>query len=282
MTHTCIICNKVFNCKSKYERHLNNKKSCNVDIKIQKEKNKITCKYCQKIFYDEAGKTRHEKKHSNNSDELKEVIAKLSEKIDKQSDKMEQLMKNNAKTINIGSVNNFTNQTQNVYGLNAFGNENLDYLTINDYNRIFKKGCNAIQHFVEIVHCNDNAPENRNIYIGNFKDQYIRTFNGKSWIVENKNDVLHNLFNTKRDLLERKYINMENMLSNDAKYFFGEKYFQNGTTEEAIKIAKDDIRSILYANRLHVVKNVRKFAKKTQLKESNDMDYDYIPNNPMF
>lgn len=297
MKYTCVICKKEFKSTYKYERHLNAQNSCDPEIKQSKLKQNVTCKYCQSIFYDTSTKNRHEKKcnsqqivenNYDNSKKLENIIAKLTEtvnkqnkKIDKQSSQMEQLIKKEEKSIVVNNVKNVTNQTQNIIALNAFGKENLDFITDKQYNKIFGKGCRALQHFVELVHCNPNAPENRNIYIGNFKDEYIRIYNGKSWDVETKEDVLYNLYHTKRDFLESKYEEMKGIkgkLTDDAKYFFGKMYFENGKTPEAIKMIKNDMKSILYDNRLHVEKPT-KHKKHNKINKINKIQMENINNN---
>lgn len=307
--HVCILCKKNFDSAYKYERHMKNKNSCDPLVREHIRTRKITCKYCQHVSYDKTNNSRHEKtcknktKNDNNTNELKEIIAKLTDTVNKQSDQIGQLIKKESGIINIGNIGNIDNsinkinQTQNLYNITPFGKENLDFITDKQYNKIFEKGCRALQSFVELVHCNQNRPENMNIYIGNFKDEYIRTYNGKDWDMEFKDDVLHNLFHTKRDFLESKYNSMKSkkgVLSDDAKYFFGQMYFQNCKTAEGVKFVKDDIKTLLYNNRMYVIKNPNKINKRKKLikneKNSDDSnnnyndptDHNYIPEFPMF
>lgn len=236
------------------------------------------------------------------SETIEQIMTKLANKIDKQTEhiekqaeQIEQLIKKDAQaniTINSNVTSNVTNQTQNMYGINPFGKENLDFITQKQYNKIFEKGCRAVQSFVELIHCNENVPENRNIYIGNYKDEYIRTFNGKNWDVDTKEDVLYNLYNAKRDFLERQYKIMKatgGLLTDNAKYFFGGKYYENGRTPEAVKLAKDDIKNLLYGNRLSVIKKPKLLQNVKEKKIFTFDDYVenaeddlYIPNSPMF
>lgn len=296
MVCMCGICNKVFIDSYGLNRHLNSQKTCDPVLKEQRLSEKLTCQYCGKKLSRKDKLKNHSKtceKGISNADTLKEIIVKLNEKIDKQSDKidkqMEQLMNKESSIINIGNVNtNITNQTQNVYGLRPFGKENLDFITTKQYNNIFKKGCRAVQHFVELIHCNENVPENRNIYIGNFKDEYIRTFNGKDWDMEGKEDVIYNLFHMKRDLLVHKYHELKDSLTDSAKYYFGEKYFENGTSAEAERLAKEDIKGMLYNNRLHVQKRppkkqTRKMkAIENKIAEIRENKCEYINDIPLF
>ncbi len=69
-----------------------------------------------------------------------------------------------------------------------------------------------------------------NVYISNFNDDKIRIFNGKDWILDNKDYVLTNMYNSKRDFLELKFEDMYDELSSNVKYFF--KRFKNGNTNQ--------------------------------------------------
>lgn len=303
MVYMCETCNKTFTNLAKYNRHLNIANTCDPEIREQIRINKLTCKKCGKIFSGQTALRNHTTicsvKQMNISDlnslkdiiiNLSDTVAKQSEKIDKQTEKMSeqssQINQQNDKLKQLlekNSVPNITvNQTQNIYGLNAFGNETLDHLTIADYNNIFEKGCRAVQYLVERVHCNKDVPKNRNIYIGNFKDEHCRIYNGNSWIVESKDDVIHNLFHTKRDLLEAKYKMLKGSLTSDAKYFFGKMYFEHGTTKEGEALAKEDIKNLLYENRLYVAKKLPKKIKKFIICNVDQSENDYIPEEFMF
>lgn len=311
MVYICNICNLEFTSLSKLNRHLNNKSTCDPELKKQTFSNNTTCKICGKHMSRKSSLDRHLKvcKGYIEADPktLKQIITQLtdtvnkqSEQIGKQNEKIDQLIKKDEKSniVNINNVNNNVKQTQNLYGLTAFGKENLDYLTTADYNKIFKKGCGAIQYYIKLIHCNENAPENRNIYIGNYKDSHIRMFDGQSWIMDDKEDIVHNLFHMKRDQLVNRYNNTDkSKLSDDAHYFFGQKYFENCTTPEAEKWIKEEIKNMLYDNRLFVVKKPNKKNKKTTeaQKEQNvdqkllkyiepedQENIEYIPNFPMF
>lgn len=293
MVYKCGICNTNFKDVYKYNRHINRKNPCDPEIKKHLNVLKLTCEYCGKQLASKYSLNNHLticiEKEQTNPQKLKEIIGQLKEtmcqqtekmtqqmykqsiQMNKQSNQIEQLIKKEEKS-NITITNNNVTQTQNVYGLIPFGKENLDFLTLAQYDTIFSKGCRAIQYLVELVHCDKNRPENMNIYISNYKDKYIRTFNGDEWTMENKNDVLYNLFHSKRDLLEFKYKDLKKHLSSDAKYYFGKMYFENGTTDEAIKIIKEDIKGLLYNNRLSAVKKPPKKPTKQSTKQSTASD----------
>jgi DNA-binding beta-propeller fold protein YncE len=234
---------------------------------------------------------------------LVEKIDKQSEQLERQSKQIEVLMNKESKTINI---NNTVNQQQtNVFNIVPFGKEKFDYITFDEYNEIFEQGFRCMQMLISLIYCNDKNPQNMNVYVSNFNDNSIRIFDGKNWIIEKKDYVLTNMYNSKRDFLELKFEDMYDKLSKNAKYFF--KRFKAGNTDqETIEPILDELKSILYANRNNVIKNPAKIKqqkligcistesktiisnqnekkprKKLQIKEDIN-DPNYIPNKSMF
>ena len=243
---------------------------------------------------------------------MNNVIEKLVEKIEKQdkqneilNEKLDKLMEKESKIVNI-------NQQQNIINIVPFGKEKFDYITFEEYNEIFEQGFRCMQTLISLIYCNEQNPENMNVYISNFNDSSIRIFDGKNWIIEKKEYVLTNMYNSKRDFLELKFDDMYDKLSKDAKYFF--KRFKAGNTDkETIDPILDELKNILYSNRNNVIKkpnkakqlkllenilvnndisnenkivikehlNEKKPRKKLQPKE-NINDPNYIPNKSMF
>lgn len=61
MIYTCEKCNKEFQSKTDYTRHLNNKKPCNKNEKELCLFEKCICKHCEKMFSSSKTKKRHKK-----------------------------------------------------------------------------------------------------------------------------------------------------------------------------------------------------------------------------
>jgi len=232
MPYVCNICNNGFNRLSSYEKHLNKKTTCNVIKREQNDIDKRTCQYCKKILSSTSRlKTHIETCKTANNNNLNQTIVNLIkqnellvekvEKMDKQSEifneKLDKIMAKEMKTINITNVNQ---QQMNIYNIVPFGKEKFDYITKEEYNEIFEQGFRCLQMLIPLIYCNNKNPENMNVYISNFKDDSIRIFDGKNWIIEKKDYVLRNMYNSKRDFLELKFEDMYEKLSKDAKYFF--------------------------------------------------------------
>ena len=296
MVYTCNICNNTFTHLSNYKKHLNSKTSCDPDKKEQLRLEKLTCTKCKKVL----SSTTRLKSHieicdyePTQSELFKQMIdgltkqnELLSEKMDKQSEQMKMLMEKESKTINI---NNNVTQQQYVYNIVPFGNEKFDYITNEEYNQIFEQGFRCLQMLIPLIYSNKSNPENMNVYISNYNDDKIRIFDGKDWIVEKKDYVLTNMYNSKRDFLELKFDDMYDSLSKNAKYFF--KRFKKGNTNKyTIEPILDELKNILYVNRNYVEKKPTKQSQMITNSETtkknnfeNDVnDLDYIPNKCMF
>jgi len=137
-----------------------------------------------------------------------------------------------------------------------------------------------MKFFIPLIYCNEDRPENINVYISNFNDDFIRVFDGKNWIIEKKSDILEDIYNSKRDYLEYKFEDMYDKLGPNAKYFF-EKFKEKNTEREVINSIQHDIKNILYANRGNIIKKPEK-NKLKYIEYENTNDINYIPNKPMF
>ena len=140
-----------------------------------------------------------------------------------------------------------------------------------------------------------------NVYISNFNDDSVKVFNGKNWIIEKKDDILHNMYYSKRDQLEYKFDDMYDDLTDNAKYFF-EKFKECNDDKEVVKTIQYDMKNILYSNRDNVTKKPIKKTKKVKLINEEPIkdiiekkptkktkkvqpdfdDPEYVPNTSMF
>ena len=238
MKYTCEKCNAKFNKKSHYEQHMNRKYSC-VEEEEKTEQNikQRTCEYCQKVYANIQNLYRHLhicKQKPSEVHELKQIILQLNEKIDD--------IKN--KPTNNITTNITNNNTINVV-VNAYGNEDMSHITIDDYKKILQKGCYSVPKLIKYVHCNSEKPENINIYIKNYKDDYILTFDGTDWNMEKKDDVFVNIIENRKNFLENKFEDYYDELSKPAKSTF-KKFLERSDNNE------------FYKNRIHIKKKITK------------------------
>ena len=200
MKYICEKCKKSFDRKSTYVNHLNRKISCVKEIEYIKKRK---CLYCKQIFSRCYHANKHmttckSKQYENN--ELKQIIIDLKKEL---TDKLTKIENKPTTIINNNCNNkNSINIQQNI--ILPYGKEELDHLTDNDYKRIFNKGCYAVPELIKAVYCNKDKPQNMNIFVKNLTNEYLLVYNGQEWDVK-KEDIIHNMIETKKYLLECKY-----------------------------------------------------------------------------
>ena len=201
---TCKKCNQDFNRKDTLITHLKRKTSCNPESDINtttliqeltKKECAHICVYCKKGFTQSSNLSRHKKtcpKAPENKDifELKQRIKKL------------ELESKQSKRISVSNYNNNNNNNNNNntnIQINAFGNENIDYLVQNPnfqnwFIKCFKTKINGLCEYMCKKHLNDKHPENTNIRKLIKNDPFIDIYDGKEWKAKYKSDVLDNVF----------------------------------------------------------------------------------------
>jgi hypothetical protein len=254
---------------------MNRKTPCVPEEKEQFDIDKKTCKWCDEIYSSPKAVKIHMttcKCRPAQEDELKQLIAKLSNQLVEQNNEMKEIKEKLNKQPNI--INNNTYIQQNII-VSPYGKEDLSYITLKDYKRIFNKGCYSISEILKLIHCNDDKPEYKNVYIKNYKDEYILTFDGKDWNVEKKDDILHNMFESKKYLLECKFEDYQEELPKHAIDMF-RKFLERSEDNEVINNIKDEMKNMFYKNRKHVIKDTKKMKaiKNVSVEENKNSDKD--------
>ena len=67
----------------------------------------------------------------------------------------------------------------------------------------------AIPKMIEAIHFNDEKPENKNILLPNKKDNLVKVFEGDKWIYKNKNDTITDLVDSKYNIIDGHYDEMD-------------------------------------------------------------------------
>jgi hypothetical protein len=283
VNYVCSKCKKVFKQKGHYKAHLNKKFPCydksteNTNHKSSKNK-KITksskkgakahnneqyeCKFCNKIFSKKFNLNRHyetcKSKKDYEEDDLKEKMFELLlKKMEKQEENYEkrieklqdQISKLNTNTINYNTYNT-TNNTQNIQVL-AYDKTDISHLKDKDYNKVLKRGNFCVPNLVDAIHFNPNKPENHNIYIPNMKTGFIMCWNGKSWDIRNREDVIDDIYDDKSNLLIDKLDEWEEIgYKLDPIIMTKFKRFLGKMDDDIVKNkVKEEIRFLLYNKR---------------------------------
>lgn len=163
--YICIFCGKESKRKYNHERHL---KICKSN---KNEKNDIN----QKFIYIK---------------DLEERTKFLEEKIDQIEC---------SKSV----INNVINNYNYNITLNAYGKENLEFLTDYKLRQLFSAfKDNLIHQLIKDIHCNPSLPENMNLFKPNKKETHIMVFDGDRWMLDYGPNVIKKLITDKIHLLD--------------------------------------------------------------------------------
>ena len=169
------------------------------NIKNEPSDRTYKCRKCEKDFKYRQSRYVHEKKCNNFVKNKDEIIANLVVENNKLRENQQNISKKinnyNGSTINSETNNNCNtyshNNTQNNITINAFGKENLDYITKEFVQAIVNEGpYGSIQKLVKYLHFNPKHRENQNIKIPNKRDKFGLIYNGKDWVLQNKQNMI--------------------------------------------------------------------------------------------
>jgi hypothetical protein len=94
-SYTCTICNATFSILCNYERHLNNKNTCDPIKREQQKIDKLTCTKCKKVLSSKARLIHHVticKTELTKEDKLEQIIDMLNKKLDMNNEKIDKLI----------------------------------------------------------------------------------------------------------------------------------------------------------------------------------------------
>ena len=263
----CNKCHQQFAYKSHYQRHIDNKFSCvgndtiiTVDTTntIQnKESKNYQCINCYKWYATKRSLNAHQHEvckisQENKNNNMMDIINNLKKELEKK-DKIINNISNstvNNGTINDSAINNGTvNNTNNTnITINAYGKEDLSHITETDYKNIFNKCNSAIPMLIDLVHFNEDKPENANVYISNMRSQFAYIYDGKKWILKNKDELIDDIYDNKCIILLEKYDDLKNILNDITIRHF--EHFKNKYDSNAMKEnVSNRIELLLYNNR---------------------------------
>jgi uncharacterized C2H2 Zn-finger protein len=185
--YKCEKCSKSYLTSKSYNNHI---KDCN-------GLNILTCPKCMFTFADRSGKSKHIKKNNCKP----KSIAFANEKPN---------ITNNT-TNNITNNNITNNITNNYYITNNFEKERLDYITKEIIYEKCLQACFPILKLIELIHFNNDYPENQNIRYDN-KKKLINIKRNDMWTTIDYNFLVYNLLINNSKLLTNYY--------NDYKEYF--------------------------------------------------------------
>lgn len=230
--YCCEKCGKIFNRKSNYITHRDNKKKpcSNFTHKILTIMSKNThfdeelfkqqdlnnnnnsniiehiCSNCNAKFKRKDNLKRHIKdncKNNNLSDvnALKEMIIMLTKEV--KSLKNQNLVTHNQTMNNTQNItktinsNNNINNINNTINLVQFGKENLNNLDIKEAMNVFLKstGGNIIANMLKFINFNPNYPENFNICMSDLAREIVKIYDGSKFVCKKYKNVQDQIIN---------------------------------------------------------------------------------------
>ena len=254
----CEVCNKSFTRKSTLNRHYSSelhRRSLNNDIK------KYTCPCGKNYSYSQS---LHVHKQScaffNQTSRVellqteKEVMKEQLDAYEKEREEMKaqiaSLMDKYAGGNTTNNTTNIENQTNNNnihIHINAFGQENIDYLDdkaiIACIDRVYK----SIPALIEKIHFDPEHPENHNIKITNKKLPYASVMGDNSkWKMVDKKDAIETMVFNGYNLLDEKYPdNKQELSSKKREHFENFKDKFQDEDKELLKQVKTDVELLV-------------------------------------
>ena len=225
--YECEVCGKKYIVRQSFQEH---KKSC-VDVKapvqlsvteiIEELKNTVL----EERKKNQLEREKYQKEQAEIINELRSQIALL---LDKHA--------TNNHSNNNNSNNNI--ETQVNININAFGNENTEYLDdkaiLDCIGRVYK----SIPSLVEKIHFDPKHPENHNIKITNKKLPYASVMgNNKKWKTVDRKDAIDTMVNNSYNILDDKFKENKDKISESKQEHF--RGFQSRFDREDKELMKE-------------------------------------------
>jgi uncharacterized C2H2 Zn-finger protein len=287
VVYICDKCNKPFHTKSSYTKHINTKTVCIDRNNLKIDANK--CIYCLKMFSTKGNIVRHIKsdcyvvkkinsekqeifnrlkqeeldrfnhcetilvnKTDTKNKELKEELKELENmRLQNKIDRIKcSIIQNSHNTTNIQNI-----QTTNIY-LIGYGKEDLTKLKQKEIIKVLNKGFMSPVELTETIHFNPKYPEYHNVYISSMKDKYAMVYNGKTWNLVNKVELVDQIYDEKKDFISENFEEFYDSLTSSKRNALKE-WFNMDDDDQKIKQIKEDLKLLLYNKRKIVLDSIK-------------------------
>ena len=211
----CATCNLVFKTNEYYKRHLSTIR--HIERATNSHIVKFSC-VCGRSYSHSQSLCVHRKKceqHHNTKkttipvqvdDNL--IIQEMKTELAELRAQIALLLDKNAGITNNNTTNNNNIETQNVniININAFGNENTDYLDDKAILACIGRVYKSIPSLLEKIHFDPKHPENHNIKITNRKLPYASVMgNNQKWKTVDRKDAIDTMVNNSYNILDDKF-----------------------------------------------------------------------------
>ena len=119
------------------------------------------------------------------------------------------------------NTNNIETQNINIININAFGNENTDYIDDKAILDCISRVYRSIPSLLEKIHFDPKHPENHNIKITNKKLPYASVMgDNKKWKTVDRKDAIDTMVTNSYNILDEKYTENKDKISESKKHHF--------------------------------------------------------------
>ena len=254
----CPKCNIVFGRNHILKKHLEKKNDCRIykTLIFNTNENKYVCKYCDKLYCDKYILLNHYKICKIKKEQtIIEQYNVLNNKVIELENKFNNTIISNTVNNNINTINNTVNLT-----ITPFKDSN-NYFNPKQIKYLLDRGYKSVEECIKQKHFNADHPENHNVYISNNRDKYANIYDGKEWIIEDKNEIVDNLISDNTDYLIDNFNDMIDEL--DTKIINKFNKFKNDMEDGGESIAdfskrmKENVKILLYNNRNMIISTIK-------------------------
>ncbi len=134
------------------------------------------------------------------------------------------------------------------------GQEDMTKIDNGEILNALKKGYYSTLTLTEAVHFNPKYPEYQNVYISNIKDKYAMYYDGKSWTLTMKEELIDKIYEDKKSYIEENLDDFVNSLTDSRKNAL-DRWLNTDEEDDKIKEIKGKIRLLLYNKRELPIEN---------------------------
>lgn len=255
----CNICNLNFSSKPNYKKHLKTnrhlKRSTNVGTKFfscicgrSYSHHPSLCVHHKKC--EQYQKSKHTQQDQKSEVEIRENLSAVQRELDETREKLvaaekeRDEMKAQHITTNTNTNTKIDNQTNNItININAFGNENTDYIDDKAILACISRVYNSIPTLLQKIHFDPKHPENHNIKITNKKLPYASVMgNNRKWKTVDRKDAIEKMVQNGFNILDEQYSENKDKLSTTKQQNF-EGFLSKFEIEdkEVMKLIKNEV-----------------------------------------
>ena len=217
------------------------------------------CEYCEKQFNFKQSYYRHMKTckakyeiDEKEKDEMNKIVELLNKQLEDQKQQINELIKKSGNTTINYQQNNSVNNNIKLLG---YRKTDISHLSDKDFISCISHSNFCIPHLIQKIHFDPDKPENHNIYISNIKNNYAMIYDGDKWNLTNRDDLVEEILEEKEIIIEEK---LEEWLEKGKQYPEIMKkftrYLEKKEHDVVLDKIKDEIKLVLFNNR-NLIKN---------------------------